>query len=747
MKDIFLNHINKLKIPHFINAKTWRLWLFFAITALSVFILFITIDLTPHVDGDFFFSSEDPQFQYDKLISKVFPEQSSQVILSAMGNINSQEYLERLNVFTEVISFIPGVAGVKSLTNGPKNVEDALRSPLWKRLLISEDGKSSNLIIVLKDISPQKVIPQIEKAMDLMNSDNFNLKISGVPYVVESIRRSLLQDLRTFSLLALCIFGIVIILIFRSPKIFIGTIASCINACVLTLMISNIFGIKIGILTVNLATIIFVLTLSHIVFLTHNWRGIVQNSGPEAKDCTQRALHSTFTASFWCMVTTLLGFLSLLFVEAKPLRELGITGSIGTVVAIGVAYLIYPLFLKSIKLSYKPVDEPQQQRFRSFFLARGRVIVAGIIILFIFASGGLLKLNTDPSLFSYFAKDSELRQGLEYIDRNGGSSPLKLVLRDASGQTLNTNESYQRLWQLQEALEEDEAVGSIISLPVLMAEGSRAPLAFLLNWEGLLRRMEHPKYNRIARSFVTDDRISGYFFIRMKETGRMTSRLAVVDRIKDIVRRHDFVPEMVGGVYLLQGELSRLVASSLIYGLGKLILLFILIAWIVSRSLRIAVAMVLSLCIIPICMLGVVGYLRIPLDIISAPAANVAIAMGIDSMIHMVIFVRRLLKRNIDIKEAWSQAQYRLWEPIVGSMFIVCTGFGIFSISSFPPTQRFGISIVFGTFIAAFTALFVLPFLAELNFLKKIFPHKKPARLQKVQSAIGVFSRRLVKAK
>ena len=740
-----MNIFTKFKLPPFINERTWRLWLFFVFTFISILVLFLTVDLSPHVDGDFFFSSDDPQFQYDKMISKVFPKQSSQLIVSAMGDINSDEYSERLAIFTDVLSFIPGVSGVKSLTNGPKNMEDALKSPLWKRLLISDDARSSNIIIVLKDISPQEIVPRVESAMELLNADNFQLKISGVPYVVESIRRSLLRDLRVFSLLAFFVFGVVIILIFRSAKIFIGTIASCINACVLTLIISNAFGIKIGILTVNLSTIIFVLTLSHIIFLTYNWRSIVQNSGPEARDCAQRAVRFTLTASFWCMVTTLLGFLSLLFVQAKPLRELGMTGSIGTVAAIIVAYLIYPLFLKSLKPVYKPVEEPEQQKIRSFFLKRARIAVAAVLIMFLFVCAGLFKLNTDPSLFSYFSQDSELRQGLEYIDRNGGSSPLKLVLRDGGGQPLNTNEAYQRLWELQESLEADESVGSIISLPVLMAEGNRAPLAFLLDWEGLLRRMNHPKYDRVTRSFITDDRISGYFFIRMKESGRTGSRLEVIERIKGIVRNHGFVPEMVGGVYVLQGELSRLVASSLIYGLSKLIFLFVFIAWIVSRSLRIALAMVLSLCIIPVCMLGLIGYLRIPLDIISAPAANVAIAMGIDSMIHMVIFVRRLLKRSVQAREAWSQAQYRLWEPIVGSMFIICTGFGIFSISSFPPTQRFGISIVFGTIIAAFTAIFVLPYLAESGFLKKIIPQRKPAQIDKAQRTWRVFSRRLVK--
>ncbi len=702
-----------------IKNKPWQLWLFFSITIISILVLFLTVDLTPHVDGDFFFSSDDPQFQYDRMIAKVFPQQSSQLIISAKGDMSSQDYLERTNVLTQVLSYIPGVSSVKSLSNGPKNVSDAMESPLWRRLLISDNGQSSNFIVVLEDVAPKEVIPKFEEAIDLLSSSDFELKISGVPYIVESIRRSLFKDLRVFSSLAFIIFGIVIFIIFRSVKIFLGTIAACINACVLTLIIANIFGVKIGILTVNLSTIIFVLTLSHIIFLTHNWRLVSQESEPQESGYVTQAVRLTLGASFWCMITTLLGFLSLLFVQAKPLRELGLSGAIGTIAAICVAYGVYPLFLKSVKPKNRVIEDIEHQGFYSFFLGRSRWAVAVVLLLAIFSFAGLAKIDTDPSLFSYFAKGKELRNGLEFIDRNGGSSPLTLVLRDAGGGKLTDNEIYKRLWRLQEALENDAAVGSIISLPVLMAEGNRAPLAFLLDWEGLLRQMNKPEHNRIARSFVTDDRISGYFFLRMKESYSDTSRLEVIDRIKQTVRDYDFVPEMAGGVYLLQGELSRLVASSLIYGLGKLILLFVFVAWLVSRSIKISLAMVLSLCIIPVCMLGIIGYLGIPLDIISAPAANVAIAMGIDSMIHMVIFLRRRQREGLSSACAWDQAQHKLWEPIFGSMFIICSGFGIFSISSFPPTQRFGGSIVLGTIIAAVSALFVLPYLAQLKWGNK----------------------------
>jgi predicted RND superfamily exporter protein len=122
--------------------------------------------------------------------------------------------------------------------------------------------------------------------------------------------------------------------------------------------------------------------------------------------------------------------------------------------------------------------------------------------------------------------------------------------------------------------------------------------------------------------------------------------------------------------------------------------------------------------VVPVCVLGAIGYLRIPLDIISSPAVNVAIGMGIDSMIHTVAAVRRRRNVGIDSKTAWLQSRVRLWKPVLGSAFIISAGFGIFALSAFPPTQRFGLAIVFGTILAAVSAIFVLPILAESGFAK-----------------------------
>src|SRR5207302_2052077 len=224
---------------------------------------------------------------------------------------------------------------------------------------------------------------------------------------------------------------------------------------------------------------------------------------------------------------------------------------------------------------------------------------------------------------------------------------------------------------------------------------------------------------RISKVFVTDDRSEAMFLVMMSETRRDQQHLEVVDDLTSIVRKHGFKPDLVSGIYYLQGRLAKLVASSLVTGLFWLNALFIVIAWIVARSVRVAIAMIVSLTLVPLCMLGGIGWLHVPVDIISAPATNVCIGIAIDSMIHLVFGVRRAERDGKKGWPAWIEAREEQWRGIVYSDVIIGAGFAIFVLSSFPPTQRFGLVVLAGLIVDILANLFVLPLLGGYQLKKK----------------------------
>ncbi|MFH1414019.1 MAG: MMPL family transporter [Candidatus Omnitrophota bacterium] len=685
------------------------------ITLISILYISFFVPLTPTVDENFFFSSNDPQLQSEKLIDRLFVRKSSQLILSATGKIDDKDYRKKILEVSEVLSGLDGVISVNSLTNeGPGSVRNALNSPLWKRLIISDDRKSTNLILILEEEKSSQIIPKVEAIMKSFQDKDFKLQAAGLPYVVELIKRNLLRDLRIFNILAFLIFGFFIFQIFRSKSILAGTMIACLNACMWTFIITNLIDIPMGILTANLGTIIFVMTLSHIIFLTFNWRSF--RADANCKDPIKKAIRKTFPPSFWSMLTTFLGFLSLLTVSAKPLRDLGFSGAIGSLVSIVVAYSVFPSFLKMV--SPRPrkrskIEHYEVKTYKAIDIGKQFIILI-IFVTCLLTLPGLTMLDSDPSLLSYFSSSGKIHQGLSYIDRNGGSSPLILVVRTKSGEKIHSDRSYKQLWALQESLEQHRAVGSAISLPVIIAQARQTPiLGWFMPRELLLEAMEMSINDKIAKSFITEDRKYGLFMLRMIESYRVLARSDIVEEIRLITENEGFHLEIAGDIYSLQGQLAKLVTKSLIGGLSKLILLFAVIAYIISRSWRITLSVAASIIVIPLTVLGCFGIYRVPLDIISAPASNVAIAMGIDSMIHMVKAYRRT--RN------WQLARDELWQPVLTSMFVVAIGFGIFLFSTFPPTQRFGGAIALGTVLAALTALYIMPLLSEKNRIGEWF--------------------------
>src|SRR5205823_1019460 len=336
--------------------------------------------------------------------------------------------------------------------------------------------------------------------------------------------------------------------------------------------------------------------LSHLVYMTFNWQTLADRGhrlGKQTPNLAADARRMTFPPSFWSMVCASLGFGSLLIVQAKPLRELGFGGVLGTVLAFICAYVMYPPFLRwAVPRKSKLIE---QEPPRAFWSRRYTILSLGVILVSAGLGLGLTRVNTDPSLLDYFKPHSELRDGLEYVDHSGGCNPLNLVVSAADGSLLNTDGAYQKMWTLHGALENYKDVGTVISLPTLLAEGDRTPFSFLISYEKMMEMMEQPKYSRIAKSFVNEERTQAVFLLRMVESRRHERRLEVVDDLRSIARKHGFSVALVGGIYYLEGRLASLVSSSLVTGLFWLNLLFVVIAWIVARSIRGAVAMIVSL--------------------------------------------------------------------------------------------------------------------------------------------------------
>src|SRR5438477_11272584 len=397
-------------------------WEMLGVTALLFVLVAVFVDLKPAVDENFFFSTSDPGVRESKKVEQRFPSQPQLILAVSSQDISSPRYLGRIQRLTQQLEAIDEVSAVKSLTAGQKSFQDALEGEFWRRLLIAKDRKSSNVIVFLENKDPEKPIKRIERIIHELDEKDFRIHIAGPPYVVEMIRRSLAHDFWYFSLTAVVLFGLTMAAMFRSVRVFLGMLATCASAVLLTLLFQSLFGKKIGILTVNLGTIVFVVAMSHLVYMTFNWQTLAGRVKKKSTDLAGAAVRMTFPASFWSMVCASLGFGSLLIVQAKPLRELGFGGVLGTLVALICVYVMYPSFLRwAVPRKSKLLEaEPS----RAFWSRRFVLLSLGAILVSAGLGFGLKRVNTDPSLLAYFKPHRELRDGLEYVDHEGGSNPF-----------------------------------------------------------------------------------------------------------------------------------------------------------------------------------------------------------------------------------------------------------------------------------------------------------------------------------
>ena len=482
-------------------------WLPVALLGVPVVLAWATfrwVSLIPQIDQRFFFTPGSPIYRAHQKIEERYEGPELLVVIAAADDISGSQYRRRIERLGHRLLELRGVTGVRSLAAGPESLEDARESPLWRRLLLPENTQASNLILLVAANAPAELIDGVQEVLREARTKDFRLELAGVPFMVDSIRRNLQRDFRTFNLAAVAVFALVILALFRSVPILLGSLVACATAALVTLMAQQWLGGRIGLLTANIVTIAFVLTQSHVVFLSNNWRKL-RSSSANAEEAVRRALANTIIPSVWCMFTALLGFGSLLYVEAQPLRELGFGGVIATVVALGAAYLIFPPFLLWARAPLPSTPKP---------LSSGPGLpphwLAALVLGLCLATGaGALRLDTDPSLLDYFGADSDVRHSLQMVDRHGGSSPLNIAVRRKDGKRLDTRDSYEHMWQLQRALQNDPAVGTVLSLPVLMAEANRSPLAKLLTWDWLLDVLSRPDFDRVAEGFVNEESYRG----------------------------------------------------------------------------------------------------------------------------------------------------------------------------------------------------------------------------------------------
>ncbi len=208
------------------------------------------------------------------------------------------------------------------------------------------------------------------------------------------------------------------------------------------------------------------------------------------------------------------------------------------------------------------------------------------------------------------------------------------------------------------------------------------------------------------------------FTIRIRDSLKTLKRDALLKQIQDdLVHKLKLKKEQVHltGTMVLYNNMLQSLFRSQIMTLGVVALVLLLMFLILFRSLKVAIIALFPNLFSAGVVLGVMGWLNIPLDMMTITIAAISIGIAVDDTIHYIYRFREEIKNE---KHDYYKTLHRCHGSIGHAMYYtsvtIIIGFSILSLSNFYPSIYFGLFTGLAMLIALIAALTLLPQLLVL---------------------------------
>ncbi|MGH2305416.1 efflux RND transporter permease subunit [Campylobacter taeniopygiae] len=674
--------------------------------------------------------------------------------------------------------------------NQTKVKNEILNNPFYKNNIISKNGKIAGIVIYLKtDYIYNELIEKrdlaknekeknairlaIKKHQDqqkILNKQNLDfikniikkyetnqdkLYLGGVSMIADDMITYIKSDLLIYGVSLVFLLAIALYYFFKTWRFVLLPLFICFISLSAASGVFALLNFQITVISSNYVALVLIITLSVVIHLITHFIEISQTY-PNAK--IQRLVLQTLLAkakpSLYAIVTTMIGFFSLIFSNIEPIIKLGIMMSVG----IGLALIFSYLFLASILVLLKP-KQYHKKEFKFNLLEfcakisldpKKRYIIYGISCVAILVSlFGISKLRVENSFVNYFRDGSEIKKGLLVIDKNlGGTLPLDVIIRFKNNQTNidsnNTLDSFEdefenlekkdTYWfnsqktriakKVHEFLEHQKFVGSVLSLNSLLILGKNInhgedlddfALAFLN--ENLPQKFKQD----LISPFVNIKNNELRFTMRIVDSDPNLRRneflIKLNENLHKLLKNDDVQIQITGIMVLYNNMLQSLFSSqfdTLIFVILAIFILFIF----VFRDLKFSIIAIL-VNVIPLSVVfALMGLCQIPLDMMSITIAAIAIGIGVDDAIHYIYRFKEEIK-NKSIEEAIINSHLSIGSALYYTTISIVLGFSIMMSSNFIPTIYFGVLTVFVMILLLSGSLFLLP-----SFLISVYSKK-----------------------
>jgi len=596
-------------------------------------------------------------------------------------------------------------------------------------------------------------IAAIRSVMDQHRS-SAKLFLGGVPMITSDMIDFIKHDLSVFGIGIVCFLIVMLAIIFHKPRWVILSLACCFASVLFMFGYLGLVQWRVSVVSSNFTSLLLIMTLSLTIHLIERYHELHS----ENKDAGQHYLvsetvKSKVLPSLYTALTTIVAFGSLLFSGIRPVIDFGWMMAIGICVAFILSFVLFPasLMLLKPKLTFRQHDftGAMTRMCSSLVEKHGKVILLLYVGLALISAAGISRLTVENRFIDHFKKTTEIYQGMELIDRElGGTTPLDVIVDapadflSSAGQPgeecVSSGECYDELdaeaglsgtsyWYNEYELDTIQGIhdyldalpetGKVLSLSTAMKMMQQLnedkPLDTMM-LSIVHKKLPQDIKNSLFDPYMSDDGNQIRFAARVFESDPSLRRNALLKKIRiDLVKTLGLPDNQLhlSGMLVLYNNMLQSLYRSQILTIGVVFAAIMLMFIVLFRSIKLAIIAIIPNLISAGMVLGLMGWLNIPLDIMTITIAAITIGIAVDDTIH---YIHRFLT-EIPKDNNYIATMKRCHESIGRAMYYtsitVIIGFSILTLSSFMPTIYFGLLTGLAMTAALIANLTLLPVL------------------------------------
>ena len=566
------------------------------------------------------------------------------------------------------------------------------------------------------------------------------------------------DDMMTFIKSDIIVFGIGVLLfiiatlwfVFRKLIWIIIPISSCFFSVLIMTGLLGMLGWKVTVISSNFIALMLILTMAMNIHMSTRFLQL-RTDFPNLKNF--EILSLTTGKMFWpilyTVLTTICAFLSLIFSEIKPIIDFGWMMTFGLITSFIITFTLLPTLLSFVSDKNFEIKEDNESRITSFLgnisINNKNLISIVTILVIILSVIGISRLEVENSFINYFDKDTEIYKGMKLIDdKLGGTTPLEIILKFTKKEKTNSieddefedweddeNQDDEKYWFTKDKIDKISSIHNYLdSLPAVgkvISFASIIEVATQLNNNRPLGTLEmgvlYSKIPENIKTEIIDPYISikdneARISLRIKDSQEDLRRNELIKKINfDLRNKFNLKEEefKLAGVLILFNNLLQSLFKSQILTLGLVMAGIFSMFLILFRNIKLSLIGVVPNFIAAFFILGIIGLLGIPLDMMTITIAAITIGIAEDNSIHYIYRFKEEFNKIKDYKKTLKICHSTVGVAILNTSITIVFGFSILVLSKFIPTIYFGVFTGIAMLLAMVSVLTLLPMLILLS--------------------------------